>query len=109
MIEQRKSDAEIQEDIDSAMNAHQIYMNQIIDDQQFRENLPQSSQLIIPKDGSKEAVSRARSEARSCVRREKTAVVFDSALVMAYVYEPTKPMRIVRGNPMPPPDEQLNW
>jgi hypothetical protein len=109
MIEHSQTDDEIQAQIEAALAADHIYVNQILSDEHFRDNLPRSSQLITPRDESTEALFRARSEARSYVRREKTAVVFDPASLTAYIYEPHQPLRILRGNPNPPPEEKLTW
>jgi len=109
MIGQRKSEEEIQAEIDATMEADRLFLNQIMTDEPFREAVSLSFQLIIPKDNRKETLYEARNEARSYVRREKCAVVFDAPRLTAYIYEPHKPLRIVRGNPSPPPEERLRW
>jgi hypothetical protein len=109
MIKQRQANSEIQEQISAAIQADMIYMNQILIDGHFRDNLPRSSQLITPRDGSKEAMFRARTEARSYVRRAETAIVFDPTSLTAYIYQPNHRLRILRGNPNPPPEEKLHW
>lgn len=108
-MQQPVTEDELQEQIRVALEANWIYTNQILCDEHFRDNLPRSSQLITPRDGSKEAMLRARSEARTYVRRDKTAIVFDPESLTAYIYEPNRPLRILRGNPNPPPEEKLTW
>lgn len=109
MIEQQKSAEGIPAEIDAAFEADRLFLNQIMTDEPFREAVSLSFQLIVPKDDRKQALYEARKEARTYVRREKNAVVFDPSRLTAYIYEPHKPLRIARGNPSPPLEERLRW
>ena len=83
MIGQKKSDEEERAEIDAAFEADRLFLNQIMTDEPFREAVSLSLQLIIPKDDRKQALYEARTEARSYVRREKSAVVFDASRLTA--------------------------
>mgnify|MGYP001224260869 CR=1 FL=1 len=101
MIEQHRFSEVQTDEIKAAMRATIAYTNLIFEDRSLRENLPASSQLITVRECNKNAMFKARSEARSHVRSGTAAVVFDPFTMTAYVYEPNQPLRILRGNPNP--------
>jgi len=99
MIEHYRFQPELSTEFEAAMRATILYSDLIFRDQTFRENLPASSQLITLRENTKQAMYRARTDARAYVRTGATAVVFDPTTLTAYVYEPDQPLRVLRGTP----------